>query len=89
MLRLALKLMRSCVKRKAGADINSVSPLDVVGRSLIPAMFGHGEQDSFIDLQHSAPPSRHSSSSSSSSSSSQLLDGRPAMTSLARWPPFP
>lgn len=53
MLRLALKLMRSSVKRKAGCDITSVSPLDVVGKSLIPAMFGHGEEDSFISIQHS------------------------------------
>jgi hypothetical protein len=53
MLKLALKLMRSSVKRKAGADINTVSPLDLVGSSLIPAMFGHGEEDSFIDIQHS------------------------------------
>lgn len=53
MLKLALKLMRASVKRKAGADINSVSPIDVVGRSLIPAMFGHGEEDSFINIQHS------------------------------------
>lgn len=53
MLRLALKLMRNSVKRKAGCDINAVSPLDVVGKSLIPAMFGHGEEDSFINIQHS------------------------------------
>ncbi|KAF8061303.1 yqkD [Scenedesmus sp. PABB004] len=53
MLRLALKLMRASVRRKAGADINSVSPLDVVGRATVPAMFGHGEEDSFIDVSHS------------------------------------
>jgi hypothetical protein len=53
MLRLALRLMRASVRRKAGADINAVSPLDVVGAAAIPAMFGHGEDDSFIDLQHS------------------------------------
>jgi hypothetical protein len=53
MLKLALKLMRASVKRKAGADINAVSPLDVVGGSLIPAMFGHGREDSFIAMHHS------------------------------------
>jgi hypothetical protein len=53
MLKLALKLMRASVKRKAGADINAVSPLDVVGGSLIPAMFGHGREDSFIPMHHS------------------------------------
>jgi hypothetical protein len=52
MLKLALKLMRASVKRKAGADINAVSPLDVVGCSLIPAMFGHGREDSFIAIHH-------------------------------------
>jgi hypothetical protein len=53
MLKLALRLMRNSVRRKAGCDINSVSPLDVVARSAIPAMFGHGEEDSFIALHHS------------------------------------
>ncbi|KAF6254056.1 Alpha/Beta hydrolase protein [Scenedesmus sp. NREL 46B-D3] len=53
MLKLALKLMRASVKRKAGADISAVSPLDVVGGSLIPAMFGHGREDSFIAMHHS------------------------------------
>jgi hypothetical protein len=53
MLRLALRLMRASVRRKAGADINSVCPLDVVPQAAIPAMFGHGEQDSFINMQHS------------------------------------
>ncbi|WIA34398.1 hypothetical protein OEZ86_012734 [Tetradesmus obliquus] len=52
MLKLALKLMRASVKRKAGADINAVAPLDAVGRSLIPAMFGHGREDSFIGIHH-------------------------------------
>eukprot|EP00882_Tetradesmus_deserticola_P032939 GHRQ01037587.1.p1 GENE.GHRQ01037587.1~~GHRQ01037587.1.p1 ORF type:complete len:253 (+),score=123.41 GHRQ01037587.1:359-1117(+) len=53
MLKLALKLMRASVKRKAGADISTVAPLDVVGCSLIPAMFGHGREDSFIGMHHS------------------------------------
>lgn len=53
MLKLALRLMRNSVKRKAGCDISTVSPLDVVPRSAIPAMFGHGEEDSFINIQHS------------------------------------
>jgi len=53
MLKLALRLMRNSVRRKAGADINTVSPLDVVTRAAIPAMFGHGEEDSFINMQHS------------------------------------
>lgn len=53
MLKLALRLMRNSVRRKAGADINTVSPLDVVARAAIPAMFGHGEEDSFINMQHS------------------------------------
>lgn len=53
MLKLALRLMRNSVRRKAGCDINTVSPLDVVPRAAIPAMFGHGEEDSFINIQHS------------------------------------
>lgn len=53
MLKLALRLMRNSVRRKAGCDITTVSPLDVVARAVIPAMFGHGEEDSFISLQHS------------------------------------
>jgi hypothetical protein len=58
MLKLALRLMRNSVKRKAGCDINTVSPLDVVPRSAIPAMFGHGEEDSFINIQHSGAQSQ-------------------------------
>jgi hypothetical protein len=58
MLKLALRLMRNSVKRKAGCDINTVSPLNVVPRSAIPAMFGHGEEDSFINIQHSGAPAQ-------------------------------
>jgi hypothetical protein len=53
MLRLALRLMRTSVRRKAGADITTVSPLDVVPQAAIPAMFGHGEDDTFIGIAHS------------------------------------
>jgi hypothetical protein len=53
MLKMVLAMMRKSVRKKAGFDINSVAPIDLVPSSVIPAVFGHGTEDSFISLYHS------------------------------------
>jgi hypothetical protein len=39
-MRMALSMMKRSVKKRANFNIDDVSPLDVVGRSFIPALFG-------------------------------------------------
>ena len=53
MLKMVLAMMRKSVKKKAGFDINNVAPIDLVPNSIIPAVFGHGTDDSFINSYHS------------------------------------
>jgi hypothetical protein len=53
MLKMVLRMMRNSVKKKAGFDINDVAPIDLVPSSAVPAVFGHGKQDTFINISHS------------------------------------
>jgi hypothetical protein len=53
LVKMGSSLMRRSVRRKAGFDIGDVSPLDLVGGSVIPAVFGHAVGDSFIRISHS------------------------------------
>jgi hypothetical protein len=53
LVKMAASLMRRSVKRKAGFDIANVAPLDRVRVSVIPAVFGHANGDSFIRISHS------------------------------------
>jgi hypothetical protein len=53
MLKMVLRMMRNSVKKKAGFDINDVAPIDLVSTSAVPAVFGHGKQDTFINISHS------------------------------------
>lgn len=39
-MRMALGMMRRSVRKRAAFSIDDVSPLDVVGESFIPALFG-------------------------------------------------
>ncbi len=39
-MRMALSMMKRSVKKRANFNIDDVSPLDVVGQSFIPALFG-------------------------------------------------
>eukprot|EP00884_Botryococcus_braunii_P014102 jgi/Botrbrau1/22693/Bobra.0132s0034.1 len=52
-MKSALNLMKRSVKRRAGFDLSSVSPIDVVASSFVPALFGHAEGDTFINKRHS------------------------------------
>lgn len=40
LVRLALVMMRRSVKKRAKFDINTISPIDVVGESFVPVLFG-------------------------------------------------
>ncbi|KAG2442041.1 hypothetical protein HYH02_009833 [Chlamydomonas schloesseri] len=50
--KLALAAMKRSVSKRAGFDINKVSPVDVVAQSYIPALFGHAVGDTFIKISH-------------------------------------
>ncbi|MEW5316994.1 MAG: hypothetical protein WDW38_008329 [Sanguina aurantia] len=51
--RLALGAMRRSVRKRACFDINSLNPIDLVGESFIPALFGHAIGDHFVKISHS------------------------------------
>ncbi|KAK9836696.1 hypothetical protein WJX74_006286 [Apatococcus lobatus] len=51
--KMALGMMRRSVKKRAHFNIDTVSPIDVVQESFIPALFGHGREDTFIGIHHS------------------------------------
>jgi len=50
---LALKMVRSSVKSRAGFDINKIDPIKNADKSFIPALFGAAEGDKFIRPHHS------------------------------------
>eukprot|EP00892_Ulva_mutabilis_P009090 jgi/Ulvmu1/6553/UM003_0187.1 len=50
----ALRLMRRSVKKRAGFDINTISPVDSAPRAHAPAFFGHASSDTFVQPHHSA-----------------------------------
>jgi alpha-beta hydrolase superfamily lysophospholipase len=49
----AIKLVRSTIKKKANFDINDLTPINHVENCFIPALFGVGMQDDFIEPHHS------------------------------------
>eukprot|EP00890_Picochlorum_soloecismus_P001336 jgi/Picsp_1/2202/NSC_05666-R1_esterase lipase domain-containing protein len=51
--RVAMGLMRRSVKRRAGFNIDHVSPVDIAPSSYVPTLFGHGKGDTFIPMHHS------------------------------------
>lgn len=44
--------MKRSVRKKAGFEIDDVSPIDVVPSAFIPALFGHATEDTFIKISH-------------------------------------
>lgn len=50
---MAVSAMKRSVRKKAGFDIDKVSPIEVVPQSFIPALFGHATEDAFINIAHS------------------------------------
>lgn len=40
LVRLALLAMRRSVRKRAGFDINTISPVDIVSESFVPVLFG-------------------------------------------------
>lgn len=57
--KLALAWVRRAVKKRAGFDISDVAPIDVVGSSYIPALFGHAIDDTFVRIHHSQVRCQH------------------------------
>ncbi|GAB4812973.1 hypothetical protein N2152v2_000019 [Parachlorella kessleri] len=53
LLKVALAMMRRSVRKRAGFDIDYVSPLDRAKESFIPALFGHAKEDTFVNKHHS------------------------------------
>jgi hypothetical protein len=52
MLSAALTLVKNSVKTRAQFDIFKVKPIDNLDKCHIPALFAHGQQDSFISPKH-------------------------------------
>jgi len=50
---IALKKLQKTIKKKANFDIDKLEPIDHAPMSFNPALFAHGEQDTFIDPSHS------------------------------------
>lgn len=53
LMKVALALMRRSVRKKAGFDISTIAPIDIVDESFVPALFGHADGDDFIKKSHS------------------------------------
>ena len=52
-LETVMKFVRKTVRKKANFDIEHLTPIDTVGSTFIPALFGVASQDSFINPSHS------------------------------------
>jgi len=50
---IALRMIRSSVKKQAGVDIRHISPIAHADKCFIPALFVAGEHDDFINKRHS------------------------------------
>lgn len=50
---VATSMIRRSVRLRAGFDMRDVSPVANCGKCFIPALFAHGERDSFIKPSHS------------------------------------
>lgn len=53
MVSIGLRMIRKTIVSKAKFDINKLEPIAVVGSCFIPALFVHGESDTFIGSHHS------------------------------------
>eukprot|EP01098_Paradermamoeba_levis_P001572 TRINITY_DN1183_c0_g1_i5.p1 TRINITY_DN1183_c0_g1~~TRINITY_DN1183_c0_g1_i5.p1 ORF type:complete len:372 (-),score=96.68 TRINITY_DN1183_c0_g1_i5:140-1255(-) len=53
MLSAAIKLIKKSIQKKAGFDLNECEPIKYAGTCFIPALFAHGEGDTFIQPHHS------------------------------------
>ncbi|KAI3434931.1 hypothetical protein D9Q98_002985 [Chlorella vulgaris] len=53
LLKVALSMLKRSVRKRAGFSVDKVAPLDCVGASYIPALFGHAQADTFVDKHHS------------------------------------
>eukprot|EP00163_Fabomonas_tropica_P032780 TRINITY_DN8361_c0_g1_i2.p1 TRINITY_DN8361_c0_g1~~TRINITY_DN8361_c0_g1_i2.p1 ORF type:complete len:377 (+),score=60.92 TRINITY_DN8361_c0_g1_i2:260-1390(+) len=53
LLKAAFKMVKSSVYRKSGLVIEELKPVQDVDKAFVPALFGHGEEDVFIDVSHS------------------------------------
>lgn len=50
---IALRMIRTSVKKQAGVDIRHISPIAHADKCFIPALFVAGEHDDFINKRHS------------------------------------
>jgi len=50
---IALRMIRSSVKKQAGVDIRDISPIVHADKCFVPALFVAGEHDDFINKRHS------------------------------------
>lgn len=50
---IALRMIRTSVKKQAGVDIRHISPITHADKCFIPALFVAGEHDDFINKRHS------------------------------------
>lgn len=50
---IALRMIRSSVKKQAGVDIRDISPIAHADKCFVPALFVAGEHDDFINKRHS------------------------------------
>ncbi|ETW03477.1 hypothetical protein H310_04928 [Aphanomyces invadans] len=48
-----IALLRSTIKRTAGFDLHAVAPRECISKAIVPSVFVHGMQDSFVPLRHS------------------------------------
>jgi len=53
MVSIGLRMIRKTILSKAKFDINKLEPLSAVGNCFMPALFAHGESDTFIGPHHS------------------------------------
>lgn len=53
MISLALKMIRSSIKKRAQFDIKDLDITNITSQVFIPALFAHGKEDSFVRPHHS------------------------------------
>ena len=61
-MRVALGMMRRSVRKRAGFNIDSVAPLDIVPQCFIPALFGELPASRPEFWRRRLPQTRHASS---------------------------
>eukprot|EP01104_Vermistella_antarctica_P002417 TRINITY_DN1265_c0_g1_i1.p1 TRINITY_DN1265_c0_g1~~TRINITY_DN1265_c0_g1_i1.p1 ORF type:complete len:782 (+),score=175.07 TRINITY_DN1265_c0_g1_i1:206-2551(+) len=53
MVKVGLRVIRSTIKKKAKFDLDKLEPIAAVKKCFVPALFIHGQGDSFIRPKHS------------------------------------